>query len=268
MNQARNITPATRARLFSLAHNRCAFPGCTVEFFGNDLDQRGLANICHIEDANPDLAAQDRYNPNMTDDERRSYNNLILLCPNHHKVTDNAKTYTVEVLKQMKQDHNEKMAVFCKESMPSKYSFALNDIISFIGKQLVEADFSTPTQAPSPALKIHYNQIVRYKPLIEEYSGYQGRLNKIYKAIEQDGSPTKTAVLKNMRGLYLLEKGKQKNADDILDAVKECLWAKIEAAPNSIPLPFEVIEMNLMVIIVDAFMRCEILEEPQQGDLK
>jgi ribosomal protein L15E len=43
----------------------------------------------------------------MTNDQRRRYDNLILLCPNHHVITNDENIYTVAVLKKMKSDHIE-----------------------------------------------------------------------------------------------------------------------------------------------------------------
>ncbi len=40
----------------------------------------------------------------MSDDQRNSFDNLLLLCPNHHKLIDDLEPdrHTVEVLEEMK----------------------------------------------------------------------------------------------------------------------------------------------------------------------
>ena len=49
-----------------------------------------------------------RFNPEQGDDDNRSFDNLILLCRNHHiEIDNNINTYTVEYLKQIKKDHLE-----------------------------------------------------------------------------------------------------------------------------------------------------------------
>ncbi|MGB7519699.1 MAG: LPO_1073/Vpar_1526 family protein, partial [Spirulinaceae cyanobacterium] len=48
------------------------------------------------------------YNPNQDDEQRRSFENLILLCANHHIVTDDMKEYSVAKLKEMKRVHEKK----------------------------------------------------------------------------------------------------------------------------------------------------------------
>jgi tetratricopeptide (TPR) repeat protein len=96
------ISESTLKRLFSLSGNKCAFPGCQTRLV--DRDKNFLAQICHIEAAEP---GGQRYNPNQTDDERRSYRNLIILCANHHKVTDDVVKYPTSRLAEMKLNHEE-----------------------------------------------------------------------------------------------------------------------------------------------------------------
>jgi hypothetical protein len=76
--------------------------------------------------------------------------------------------------------------------------------------------------------------------------------------------------LQNIKSIYLLEKGNynsmdeiRANADNIIETVQNKLWEIIENSPNAnTDMPFEVIQISLLIILVDAFMRCEILEEP------
>lgn len=86
--------------LFARSGNRCAFPGCTAHL----VNERNLfvGQICHIEAAEP---GGERYNPQQTDDERRDYPNLILMCYSHHVETNDVEVYTVEILMQMKERH-------------------------------------------------------------------------------------------------------------------------------------------------------------------
>jgi len=86
--------------LFARSGNRCAFPGCTAHL----VNERNLfvGQICHIEAAEP---GGQRYNPQQTDDERRDYQNLILMCYPHHVETNDVEVYTVETLKRMKEQH-------------------------------------------------------------------------------------------------------------------------------------------------------------------
>lgn len=90
-------------RLFALSHNACAFPGCDQKLA--DVDWPTVqAEICHIYGLNPNSA---RHDPSMTDEERNSFENLILLCPNHHRLIDDLEPqhWPAERLLQLKADH-------------------------------------------------------------------------------------------------------------------------------------------------------------------
>lgn len=261
----------TIKRLYALSRNNCAFPACNVELL-NSEDETNFSNICHIEDANQNLHKSDRYNPNMTDDQRRDFNNLILLCRNHHVETDNTDKYTVKVLSEMKRNHeSQTIKSWSGQDLIGKHPSALNTVIGHIGTNFFDDHLpEEPMTAPDPEMKIQFNEVIEYKPIIEEYSAYQGRLSKIYDEIERIGSTKKELVLRNIKKLYLKEKGKynsveeiKENADSIISNVESELWKIVGKSQNTNSnLPIEAIEISLLVILVDAFMRCNILEEP------
>jgi hypothetical protein len=88
-------------KLFALSLNQCAFPDCLSPVFG--LSEEMIGEICHIKARNP---KGPRYDSAQTDAERHAFENLILLCRNHHKIVDDdPKKYTVDSLKQIKREH-------------------------------------------------------------------------------------------------------------------------------------------------------------------
>jgi len=93
-------TPRDVKRLFALSGNRCAFPRCAVPIAeGTSL----IGEICHIHADSPDGP---RYNHNQTDEERQGFDNMLLMCPNHHKVVDDDDvSYPAEHLRQIKHEH-------------------------------------------------------------------------------------------------------------------------------------------------------------------
>ena len=99
---ARKGQPATATvkRLFALSSNRCAFPKCTAALV---VEGVVTGEICHIKAASPDGP---RYDTNQSDEERHGFDNLLLMCPAHHKVIDDDdEAYTVERLHDLKQRH-------------------------------------------------------------------------------------------------------------------------------------------------------------------
>jgi hypothetical protein len=250
-------------RLYALSGNQCAFPDCPVRLV-SPKNKKNIAAVCHIEAAEPGGA---RYNPNSNDEERRGFENLILLCQNHHKEVDDLEEYTVDVLKKMKKVHEDKQL---QHEKSHKYPSALNTVIKHIGVRIFDNQTEELLNVPNPQEKISYNHVLRFEFIIKEYAVYQGRLNKLYEEIEKQGSTKKEYVLQNIKTIYLEEKGSYRsleeiraNADNIIDKVKERLWNIIENSSNLISdLEYEVINKSLLIILVDAFMRCDILEGP------
>ncbi|PEQ27967.1 hypothetical protein [Bacillus cereus] len=87
------LDPVLR-ELYIFSGNQCAFPGCSHKIVNEDGTY--IAQICHIEAANE---GGQRFNPNMTNEDRRALSNLMLLCYEHHKTTDNTEVYTVKKCK-------------------------------------------------------------------------------------------------------------------------------------------------------------------------
>ena len=269
MSKSREYLNFTIKKLYALSGNQCAFPDCMVTFINPD-SETNKSNICHIEAAE---SGGQRYNPNSTDEYRRSYDNLLLLCPNHHKETDEVSIYTVEVLRDMKRIHEDKIRkLLSEQNILTKYPSALNTVISQLGRKIFETpETNDPENAPNPEHKISHNNIIRYKPVIQSYAAYQGKLNKIYGEIEKYGSSQKEVILTNINTLYLKEKGKYQtfgevraNADNIIESIEKRLWELVDNSSNKVDLFYEAIDMSILIILVDAFMRCNILEEPPE----
>jgi tetratricopeptide (TPR) repeat protein len=108
-------TEATIKKLFALSGNQCAFPDCEQPIINSDGDLIG--QVCHIAAA--EVLGQ-RYDANQDDEQRRSFENLILMCANHHKETDNTNLYTVEKLLQIKKNHEQSSFARQKKVEPSK----------------------------------------------------------------------------------------------------------------------------------------------------
>jgi hypothetical protein len=90
----------TIKRLFAHSGNRCAFPKCTAPMAEGDTV---FGEVCHIKGKKP---GSPRHDPAQILEQRNDFDNLILLCPNHHAVIDaDTDAYTFERLQKMKADH-------------------------------------------------------------------------------------------------------------------------------------------------------------------
>lgn len=231
------------------------------------------SNICHIEAAEE---GGQRHNRDMTDKERADYPNLILLCPSHHKVTDNVTVYTVEKLKAMKSEHEAavRRRVSATRPLNSRPSLLAEMIKHIAAVEIDTVIIDSTGEAFGIEAKITHNQVVRCKHIIQEHAIYSGKLQKIYSEFEKGGSGRVNDVMRNISKLYAKKKGEilgadttlanlQRHADDLIEGVERGLHDLIDQSPNGdAKISYEVADFALTIILVDAFMRCKILEEP------
>jgi hypothetical protein len=101
----RDYLTGTRHALFTLSQGTCYYPDCDRQVISwIDASTPTVdAHIAHIHGAYP---GSPRYDPNMTDDKRRSFPNLTLLCKPHHDLVDKIRPddYPAELLKRWKAD--------------------------------------------------------------------------------------------------------------------------------------------------------------------
>lgn len=262
-NGARRYTDKTLKRLFALSGNLCAFPNCERLLVNpkNALD----SNICHIEAANE---GGERYNPDMTDEQRADYENLILLCRQHHDETDDEIRYTVDILKEIKRNHESAYLHQRIRRNPSMLKNVIN-AISNISFEVIDTEVNL--NAYNPKTKLNYNSIKTNYSLIQEYKVYHNKINSLYDELELQGSLKKEKLLQNINSIYLKIKGKyvldsdypmeiiRQYSDKIIDDVFDEILLELEDE-NSFN---EDLIIGIRLIMVDAFIRCKILEEPK-----
>ena len=98
----RRLTPSseTGKRLYLLSGNQCAFPGCNHPI----IDEKGtyVCELCHICAA---AEGGERFDPLQTNEDRRQFDNLLLMCHAHHAVTDDVVAYPIKRMREIKADH-------------------------------------------------------------------------------------------------------------------------------------------------------------------
>ncbi|MBV8592114.1 MAG: hypothetical protein JO212_19010 [Acetobacteraceae bacterium] len=97
--------PETLRELFLKSGNICAFPDCNALMMDAEGDFIGL--LCHIEAAEK---GGQRFNPNMSNEQRRQASNLMLMCHKHHVKTNDVEKYPVSKLQQIKADHERRFS--------------------------------------------------------------------------------------------------------------------------------------------------------------
>lgn len=105
--EVKRLTPKgdTLREIFLKSGNFCTFPGCGQLMM--DVDGEFIGQVCHIEAAEE---GGERFNPDMSNEDRRAASNLMLMCYPHHQKTNNVNIYSVEKLKKMKADHESRFS--------------------------------------------------------------------------------------------------------------------------------------------------------------
>jgi hypothetical protein len=102
------ITQKAIKILWANAAGRCSFSDCKQRLCFGEVGEAACYIIGEMAHICGEQSGSNRHNPLQTPTERDAYDNLILLCPNHHSLIDkpeNEKEFTVELLQSMKKQH-------------------------------------------------------------------------------------------------------------------------------------------------------------------
>jgi hypothetical protein len=106
-----NISEKIRYLLWAKSAGRCEFNGCNEPLYSDNVTQieMNFAEVAHIIGDSPrgprgEITLSQEYCDNIS--------NLMLMCPKHHKMIDQiTQNYSVEILRQMKQDHESRIRI-------------------------------------------------------------------------------------------------------------------------------------------------------------
>ena len=94
---------------------------------------------------------------------------------------------------------------------------------------------------------------------------FHARLDKIYTEFDTLGSNKSLFVLQYINSSYIEScvTIKDKDSDFIFLNVIENVKAKVLLSANHVEMPIDELELCVKIIVVDAFIRCKIFENPQ-----
>ena len=126
----------TQKRLFAVSGNRCAFRQCPQPLV-DELAGKVTARICHIKGNKPTSRRYDRL---QSEEERQGFENLILMCPIHHDVIDaDDLTYTVEVLRTLKAEHETKYRDQSPPGARAEELFLANVVVDISNGSIIQS---------------------------------------------------------------------------------------------------------------------------------
>ena len=110
--------------------------------------------------------------------------------------------------------------------------------------------------------KIDFNHLEGRRRLINDYKLYIGKLNAVYGEFVDNGTDCEFIILQNLSDMYSRYLGQyESNAlfDKIVDEARD-LALNSKSAED---IPVDRVKVCINVIVVDAFIRCRIFEDPE-----
>lgn len=151
----------------------------------------------------------------------------------------------------------------CTEVDMTKIDTNLASIINILAQEdwnkEIEHYMTSPFQIDR---KIEFNKLGTAKVIISDYAIHHSRVNKIYTEFNANGVNKSTSVLSSIRNDYLKNKTVI-NDDDLFFKVIELVTEKIQRSTNYTQIPYDELELCVNILVVDAFVRCKIFENPE-----
>ncbi len=158
----------------------------------------------------------------------------------------------------------------------------VNQIVLSLYNAISSDSNTTETRALPPEIeeKINFNNVIKYRPLIEtNYSENGFYIDAAYEALDFDTPGRKKIFLGFINSLYLTTLGEyqmkyptiakleviRNNADNIIVQVINTLLLRIANNSASIEhISSESVEYNVIAIVCHAFVDCKVLENPNK----
>lgn len=110
--------------------------------------------------------------------------------------------------------------------------------------------------------KITHNDLKDSKELINEYCQFYGKVDQKYSEFDAMGSNKSNSVLATIKREYLRLKNTG-TPDSVFQTVIEKIKEKVLESANFVEIPIDELELCIDILVVDAFIRCKIFENPQ-----
>ncbi|UOE37463.1 ABC-three component system protein [Chryseobacterium oryzae] len=197
----------------------------------------------------------------------KTYDNphRISFSPVHDIIDKNSILTTIKGLgpDDLKRVYNFIKKELGSEIDPIKLETNLATIINILSKE----DWNTGDDTPEKVKfeierKITHNKLKAAKLIIEDYSIHHNRLDKIYSEFDKQGSNKSKTVLSTIRQEYA-KLSVNLTDDQLFFTIIEKVQEKILGSANYQDIPFDELELCVNILVVDAFIRCKIFENPE-----
>lgn len=150
-----------------------------------------------------------------------------------------------------------------KEVDSVKLDSNLATIINILSKeQWDEANQSTAVNSFEIERKITFNDLKNARNTIKEYCVYYRKVAEKYTEFDTKGKNKSYSVLASIKREYLRFENYD-DADSIFSSVIDSVIDRVLNSPNFEQIPIDELELCVDILVVDAFIRCKIFEDPK-----
>ncbi|MBS5832909.1 ABC-three component system protein [Ureaplasma parvum] len=111
--------------------------------------------------------------------------------------------------------------------------------------------------------KMEFNNLIDVRNIIDDNKIYYTKLDTIYSEFDKQGQNKSFSVFKQIRRFYFEYKNKGLSSSEIFHKIIEKLISFVSESNNYQELSFEELSCCIDIIVVDAFIRCKIFENPK-----
>lgn len=140
----------------------------------------------------------------------------------------------------------------------------LAKVINILAEETLDINAGSP-EINSFAIedKILFNDLEDAKDIIDEYKIFYHRLDEIYSEFDREGKNKSFSVLQEIRRQYIKLNRLNYTPTDIFYEIINCVMKVIIGSSNYIEIPMEELQLCTDILVVDAFIRCKIFNNPE-----
>ncbi len=138
----------------------------------------------------------------------------------------------------------------------------LTKIINILASDVPDSTDNPTIDSFEIERKIAFNNLDTAREIVNDYSSHSPRLDKIYAVFDSQGKNVSNAVLFKFRNEYLRNKDKTTSPDDLFFLIVDTIRDYILRSPNLDSMSMENLDLCVNIVVVDAFIKCKIIENP------
>lgn len=141
----------------------------------------------------------------------------------------------------------------------------LAEVINILAKEDWDSVDEPTVNAFEIDRKIQFNNLNDSKYIIDDYKAYSPRVDKKFSEFDLQGVNKSNSVLSKIKGFYVRNKG-AKSDDELFFSVIDDVMQYVKNSSNFDSIPDDELELCVNILVVDAFIRCKIFENPNKDN--